>query len=380
MSKLFFIAQNKMPTGLVRNADIIAASAYAGIPTTAVDFGGAQDAYVINIAQQSRIRQSGDITIIEFYAGSKPTQLATFNFTVWRKSGSNYNRIASQNVLSLITTGAGVKSITLPTPITVQEGDYTGFSWTGTATVGLWMTSAETAAPTESYYNLTDPGTTNVNWAALNAGTGYIPIRVKMQAPHVVTIGDSYPSGYSTHRTYVEEEILDNLAISYPYKFQVLKGWVGQNVAILGQNTSQISARFSADVLAAKPLYAIINGGGNDVNQSVSQATFESNWNSMIDACQAAGVIPIVVGIPPFTASTNTQAATIDTWNAALASICTTQGVTFVDLVSTMGEFRAGGTAGNKWNLIAAYDEGDFIHLSDAGAAHVASRLAAVLP
>src|SRR4051812_1211569 len=98
---------------LYRNPDSINASAYAGIPTTAVNFGGAQNVYVMNFANHSRIAQTGTITQIEIYVGATRTNLSTFSFDVWRRNGSNYDRVATQNVFSSLTAGAGVKTITL---------------------------------------------------------------------------------------------------------------------------------------------------------------------------------------------------------------------------------------------------------------------------
>jgi hypothetical protein len=88
-----------------------------------------QDGFVINLLNQTKIRQTGKITKIQFYLNIKPA--STLVFTVWRKTGSTYNLIASSNILSASSEGI-VNTITLAAPLSVQEGDYTGFNYTNT--------------------------------------------------------------------------------------------------------------------------------------------------------------------------------------------------------------------------------------------------------
>jgi lysophospholipase L1-like esterase len=337
----------------------------------------------MNFGNPSRIQQTGSITQVQLYMGSKPTELDELWFTVWRKNGGTYDFIASEDILPLISSGAGIKTITLVTPMAVQVGDFTGVNWIGNTTVPLFLTSVTAPHAPGLYYLLTDPGNTSYNWEGFELAasiTGYTPIQVYMQAPHVVFIGDSYLTGYPTY--FPPPDYLGNggdITISLPYKVSTDLGLVWQNQGIGAETTAEILARFTAGVIDKKPFFVVINGGGNDVADGVLHATTMANIEDMFDLALAAGIIVFFMLIPPLGAMDNTDAAKCDALNTDIIALCATMGVTVIDPRPIVGEFRTGDTPGNLHDLQAIYDVGDETHLNDAGQIVLATEVVRVI-
>ncbi len=150
------------------------------------------------------------------------------------------------------------------------------------------------------------------------------------------------------------------------------------NKGIGGQTTSQISARFTTDVVNQHPLYALINGGVNDISLGATEATFLSNWDSMLSACKSNGIFALALMIFPATTLNNAQMTTRDTWIADL--VTQTNGAAYasntliLNMDSTIGQFRSGGTSGNLWDIIPSLTP-DNLHLTPAGYALVGQAI-----
>jgi lysophospholipase L1-like esterase len=76
-------------------------------------------------------------------------------------------------------------------------------------------------------------------------------------------------------------------------KFQIIN-----YAGVAGQTTTQILARFAANVTALSPGWVAIQGGVNDVNASVSASTIYSNLTTMYNAAIAANIRVIAFTIP----------------------------------------------------------------------------------
>jgi lysophospholipase L1-like esterase len=344
------------------------AAAYEGIYTGSADFGGVTNAWFINYANHSRIAQTGNITKIEFYVSSKPTELTNLYFTVWRKDGSTYDLINSVDILSLVTSGAGIKTITLPTPMAVQVGDITGMNWLGSTTVPLFLSSIHTADA--CYYFLTNPGTTNVNWfsGADGEALGYIPIQVYIKSPTIIFTGDSYPSGYPLYYPPADGAGFGgDITYSFPWKVANEFVWSFQNVGIGAETSVQIQARFKTDVTDKKPKYVVIDGGGNDIPMSVSAATTVASIRKMLDSCNVHGIQAFYLSIPPFNTRTNLEMQDFDDRNDLIEAECIATGAIFIDCRPVVGQFRSGGDVGNFWDVNSAYNSGDGVHLNNDG-------------
>jgi lysophospholipase L1-like esterase len=367
----------QLQNGMVRNPDQVSVSAYDGISTTNPDVGALKNVYIINTAHRSRVRQTGKITKVQFYMHSKPPSIRSFHLVIWRKNGANFNRVAQQNILSLLKASQ-VNTIVLPVAMPAQEGDYIGFSYTSLGLLpGFFLTKINISDG--GYFSIVEPAATNYNWTAQLPLHGYIPFRVYMQAPHIIHTGDSYPSGFPAHNSFINNDIANAITTTFPYKVQASLDWIGQNMGGNAHTTADIAARFTEDVIKLKPKFVVIDGGGNDIAQGKSRQEFIGHWTSMLNACAANNIVPVVMLIPPFTSSTNVQAQTIDEWNNALKNLLVNYPASIkVDVREAIGQYRPGGDAGNLWDIKSQYNL-DGVHLNEQGYTVVADLIVAAI-
>lgn len=141
--------------------------------------------------------------------------------------------------------------------------------------------------------------------------------------------------------------------------------WGFVNAGVSGNNTTQMLARFSTDILAYANAgeYCIIWGGINDLAQDVPLATIQSNLQAMYDQAKAAGLIVISNNISPWKGSaywTSGRQAQQDLLNAWIATTATNVDYK-IDVFNTLVDPSVANT------LLPAYNSGDNIHLSTAG-------------
>ena len=134
-------------------------------------------------------------------------------------------------------------------------------------------------------------------------------------------------------------------------------------------------SRYAADVTTNNPRYLVIMMGTNDAAYGTDQAAvnlFISNYTTILNNCVSAGIIPVVVLIPPNTAATTAMATFYDNANAALVTLLGGYAIhVLADPRPALGQFRPGGPGGNLWDLQAAYNY-DNTHMTHAGYAVLA--------
>lgn len=364
---------------LERNSDIVEAGGYSAIATTgtALSFasGGRGFIFKNNLA---RIRQSGSITKVSFYyRQGNTTSLTELYIQIWRNIGTTYTLICEENILDRVIP-ASINVISLKNPFAVQEGDFVGITGVP-ATVGIEYSFAVnvTTAGSLYYYNgarITD----DLNWDSETSLTYIVPIKVYMQAPMLVAIGDSIVSGANANTSFAQNAIEFTRASQITRQLELLDAnYVCQNLGIGSQVSLWVKNRFTNDCVNIKPKIAYIHVGVNDIAIGTETKTgYLSNMQTMIEACIAAGIVPVVGKILPWTNGTNAQMQTRDDWMLDLrALVATYRGAIFVDFDETIGEFRTGGDAGNLWNIKAAYDDGDHVHLNESGYAAMATKI-----
>lgn len=139
------------------------------------------------------------------------------------------------------------------------------------------------------------------------------------------------------------------------------------NKGISGNTTAQMLARFDADVVANNPIYAVIGGGINDINQGVTEAVYLANLTAMFNKCVAASINILSFQIPPWTNADTTASTTRDAWNVSRAALVASYPTAkLVDEAPYTGQFRAGGPVGNLWDIIPRFS-GDGTHKNEAG-------------
>jgi lysophospholipase L1-like esterase len=161
----------------------------------------------------------------------------------------------------------------------------------------------------------------------------------------------------------------------FPYHASMLLNSPSLNKGVSGDTTTQMVARFATDITANLPYAVLIEGGTNDASVTTPIGTVTANYTAMINAATAAGIKTLALLITPATVKDNTQMALIDTYNAAIQALGTSNGS--INCNPAVGQFRPGGTAGNLWDWQPAFVSGDGLHPNEAGARALAKCVAA---
>lgn len=359
-----------------RNTDIVQLSSIDSITTDmTVNTKAMESGIALLIAYKpERISGNGTISQIKIHNATL-TGVKQVMFYLWRKNISNtWDIIYSEDITSKISTGDGIKTITLAASPSVLEGDFVGFmnqSNSGAGNVPLrGIPSIKSTAG--MIWDFTNTPSNPKNWN-LYAGSNYsLPTHCMGQSPYIVHIGDSMIGGSPYHSSMLAEfNTFFDPPKSIPYKLWALDNrFIYSNCSIGGEYvTTGISARFARDVVAKKPRFAIIEGGVNDLYNGVTQANFITAYTSMLDLCVTNGIAAIVFKLFPRTISTNTDCQKRDNWNIALTNLFNSyneKGWLLVDFDNDIGQFRPGGDEGNFWDIKTAYDY-DGTHFTEAG-------------
>lgn len=342
---------------LEANADTVEAGGYAAIQTGAANLHllGAPGRWWISLHHQSRIRQTGNLIGVQMYIAST-VNMAEFWIYVWRPNGATWDLVGRENVTAKLT-GGQTNTITLTTPIAVRAGDQLGYGGIG----NQYTMTAITGAPDGSSRLIGGAAPTGTtDWSAQTAGDYWTPIKPLMQAPVAVVIGDSTAAGHPANYSFIEATDTTDATSDPAHLITAATGASAQNMGIGSQTSTHIAARFAADVVALKPRVCVINAGLNDIAGGATQATYVANMTAMLDACEAAGIIPVIVRLP-WTNGTDEQNTTYDTWMAALRVVMAGYtNATYVDARNYVG------TGTNLWDIKAAYDA-DGVHYNADG-------------
>ena len=369
------------------NSDLVKSGPYDTAVSGTTNWGstsGADTRDFITVGQKYRIRQSGTISRVRLCTENKPETMTGFYIRAWRKDGSLYDMVGtSNNIINDIVAG-NCTTIDLSTSISgVQEGDYYGYRIEDTGTAYTHFARTSQTGVTTYYVNNAVPDSNDYDWATKSSlASTVMLIELYMTAPQTAFIGDSIIAGHPAHYSFLETTTTTNINSTIEKQFGNLTGYTYQNMGIGSQTTSNISSRFTADIINLKPEIVVIEGGVNDIAGAVAKSTFIANWTSMLDAAQADSSITtiIVLKILPWTNGSTVQMQTRDDWNASLATLAAGYSKAIVvDASSYVGQFRAGGDEGNLWDIQTAYNQ-DGVHFNQTGHTQIAQAIADNLP
>jgi lysophospholipase L1-like esterase len=316
---------------------------------------------------------------IRFWLATK-TDLASLHFSVWRKDGATYDRVGrSENIVPNATAGQ-INEISFTAPIAgVEEGDYIGYDMTTTGVVLCLYATGDSEG--ETYYYDGVASDANFDWEAQPNSATIVRVKVLMDDPHMVGIGDSIMQGATAHGTYVQNARTDNApgTTILGHLADNISGLLYQNMGIGSETSTQIEARFANDVVGLSPKYALIEAGRVDISGGgISKATFLANQTSMLDACVAAGIIPIILQMTSWTNGTNVQMQTRDEWNGDMVTLVASYPrAILVDSEDRVGMFRVGGDPGNLWDIQTSPDyDDDGSHFTSLGHEQIALEIA----
>jgi lysophospholipase L1-like esterase len=364
---------------LAANPDLVPCGPYDTIASGAANWGtgvgdGAHTREFITIGNKYRIRQQGTVSRIRVNL-QDPTGLTGFYFRIWRKIGSTYDMVGSSENLAPAMI-AGPNTLDLKRPMAVLEGDYYGYRMESTAAANFFARSNQ---PQASSYSVTDgdAACSDYHWEGQAKAAGHVlPVEIYTQAPILVGIGTSIMEGYPAHLTFLEDAPTPTMGTDMVWYLGEQWRVTRQNMGIAGQLTSQVEARFTADVVNLKPRIALLQAGTNDIAPGTPEASFLADWKKMLDSCQANGIKPVVLLINPRNVYTAAQSQTRDRWNEALRALAAGYpGAVVVDPGTVVGEFRPGGPPNNLWNIAKAYSAGDGIHFNPAGYQRIAQAI-----
>lgn len=357
----------------------------AAIDTAAANFGsGLTEYHVLDNYQQSRVRQNGTLVRTDIYLASKPASLTNFYFEVWRPNSiaatpTSWTLVSSQDVLASLA-GATTNQVTLGTPITVQVGDYIGIGFKASSDPGnfLRVTSSSQTAASFGISGGTYAGTTNYDWTINATTSSYFTLRSYVNtAPMMVFVGDSLVEGETFNIGFYGAGAVvptTNIPGIFPYKVANAFGVTYQEFGVGGAQTSAISGQLTV-ALALSPKIVVLEGGYNDIRLNTASATVLANWKTMLDACEVAGIIPVVSAIWPSSFLDSAHMTTVTQFNDDLRRLVKNyRSAIWVDPTHYWGTFKSGGDAGNLWNPQTGYTS-DGTHGTTTGYTQIANAI-----
>ncbi len=145
-------------------------------------------------------------------------------------------------------------------------------------------------------------------------------------------------------------------------------GWSTINLGRSGDKTSDMLARFQADVINRGDAdYVLIWGGVVDVYTSTTGDT-ETNLQAMYTMAHTAGIKVVAVNITPLndvSTPNKIKLLEINSWIQATA----------INVDYVADAYTAIEDPDNPGNILPVYDSGDHVHLSNAGYAVVAEAI-----
>ncbi len=339
------------------------------------------DAEFIQVNNNDRIRQNGDISKIKFDVANA-SNLMEFYFTIWRKNDNGgYDRIAiTDNLNGDISDG--INEIELSVPISgVQEGDYYGYR-IKTSGPALYIDTREVRL---TYFVNNSASPINFDWESKEWGLYIFVIESFMNNPYMVFIGDSIISGNVAHHSFIENTDVNDIPSTIENHWSgKTSGMTYQNMGHSGHRTSDLDARFNSDVVELSSEFVLIEGGVNDVNcHRFTADEISNNLESMIQKAYSNKITPVIMLILPENDHSSEQdygtyedLAKIDEINNNLIEIAARYTPSIVvDARSYVGVERSSGPDGNLWDINPNYNSGDGIHFNSAGHERIAQAI-----
>ena len=186
------------------------------------------------------------------------------------------------------------------------------------------------------------------------------------------------PSVYRGHKVYCFGDSLTYGTGSgdrnYPQKLQDLLGYTYEivNEGVAGNTTAQLLARLNTDILDNDDAeFVVVWGGINDIYQDISVTTTEANLQAIYTAISDAGAKVISINISPTKSNVDWTAArqtAIDALNAWISGVAT-------DIDYKVDAYALLEDPATPDTLLASYDSGDGLHLSQTGYYEVATKV-----
>jgi lysophospholipase L1-like esterase len=323
-------------------------------------------------------RQTGTITEIRVWWGNvSGSQMAAFVTGESGGSGAWVTNGVTDGITDL-STGTNIIAVSLP----VLEGQSLGVYMSNSAASADFTLTRKTLAPHSIWYTNAVPVDGSYPQSLLNSAmnlVGYGP------APVIGYVGDSIIAGHNNGSGNYWSPYLDTAFAPVSGKRESAIPWVayatnGLNVAYRnygkgGQTFEWVATNGIIAVTNDRCPVVWVHCGVNDVGQARAWSAVEANLDT-IRAAHASPLPLFISEILPCTNADDTEAATIRTWNANLATWCSANGATLAQFHDIFGQTRV--STGQLDDLKAEYDQ-DGVHLTQAGVNFYASNMVQLL-
>lgn len=348
----------------------------------------------VSMGNQFRIQWDCTVTAVRFYVPATLPADCEIHFDFWRKSEDRWDYVGTTgNLRASVTANGTVQTVVLSSVVRgLRQGDYVGGHLVYTD--GSWGAGVHMVATPSVYAEWTSQDTQwaysptmadGAPWDDATTITGYtVPVQCFADSPVIALLGDSRISGLNYSRSLNVPTMFWVQEADPGWRLSRMAGLTVRNVAVEGNDTGEMEARMTNDVLAIKPRYLVFCPGGyNDMYAQPTrvQADYINSSSNIIEIALAAGIKVIVVSdFPfkdPFADPSDIQNVASDQWQVALKALCDTydpDDVLYVDARPHMGTERPmtgdpNWVANNRWNLKSLFgaDEDDMLHWSAAG-------------
>lgn len=156
-------------------------------------------------------------------------------------------------------------------------------------------------------------------------------------------MGDSTTAGTPGFRSPLEAPPNGGGNPESQYAFWMMRAhpeWTVLNRGVNGERSDEIRARFARDVLEARPDYAIILAGVNDIYQGLPPEAVERNLGPMYAESIDAGIVPVAATVLPYNVATeraNLAMRELNHWIGSLARILS---IPFCDTRAAVADVR----------------------------------------
>jgi len=147
----------------------------------------------------------------------------------------------------------------------------------------------------------------------------------------IVFLGDSITCGSNDNANNAQ-------GISWPLMAMLRSGGrvlMARNAGVAGNTSAQMLARFDSDVTPYAPSAVVLMAGTNDIGNSVTFATYQSNILAILQKIRSIGATPILCTIP-CNDDVATRQPRISVWNQWLRRLALSEGAAIFDAYAVL--------------------------------------------
>jgi lysophospholipase L1-like esterase len=380
--------------GMKETGSIFSSFARMGTPGASDVFVGTADSGASRIEyfcneMQTMQRQAGSIISVKLATstGNQSSNITGVKIGWWREDGANWDLVAySEDISTQVKAAANnsIVDITFVTPVAgVAEYDRLSIVIETSALVtDVFRTCKGLHTVASSYTTTGAEVTADKDWSSETVSTEFVPIVCSMQAPQIISIGDSLTVGFPLNNNGIHpvETASTTFEVTDPTT-NIVKlvadnySWTYQNLGDPGDATGELIRRYIWHIGDIKPRACIIWIGANDL--SGGGETEENYFNriyELINFCNSEKVIPILMNIHPAASSwfTDSRSATRREFNDIIATLGTELGAIVIDTATVVAVIRL--STGELDDIDPVYAQ-DTVHYNPTGCAAIASAI-----